>query len=28
VRAPVAPMVTIPEQRAAPEVEATTSPAV
>ena len=28
VRAPVTPMVTIPEQRAAPEVEATTSPAV
>ena len=28
VRAPVTPMVTIPEQRAVPEVEATTSPAV
>jgi hypothetical protein len=28
VRAAVTPMVTIPEQRAAPEVEATTSPAV
>ena len=28
VRAPVTPTVTIPEQRAAPEVEATTSPAV
>ena len=28
MRAPVTPTVTIPEQRAAPEVEATTSPAV
>ena len=28
LRAPGAPMVTIPEQRAAPEVEATPSPAV
>jgi hypothetical protein len=28
VRAPVTPMVTIPEQRAAQEVEVTTSPAV